>query len=384
MIQSGTFTLLLFFYIDFHIQNLYVCKRVSREPQKEWELRVKATYESSGVSISAGNEFIKKIKPLVKSSFRPEVMTEIGGFGSLFSLNTEKYKRPVLVSATDGVGTKLKVAFMMDKHDTVGIDLVAMCVNDIITLGAEPIFFLDYISTSRLLLHRAEQIIKGVVDGCKEANCSLVGGETAEMPSFYKDGEYDLVGFAVGVVDNDKIIDGSSITKGDKLVGITSSGLHSNGYSLVRKILFEHLNLDINAQVEGIEEPIGQELIKPTKIYAKTVLTLLRDFKIQGISHITGGGLVENVPRMLPRGCQALIHKDSWEVSSIFRFIKEKGNVSEHEMFRTFNNGIGMVLVVSHHEVDDVLIRLEGLEEKAFVIGEIIQRKKGENPIKFV
>ena len=344
----------------------------------------KNTYKNAGVDIDAGNDFVKKITPLIKSTFRPEVMTEIGGFGSLFSLNTGKYKKPILVSSTDGVGTKLKIAFMMDKHDTVGVDLVAMCVNDIITLGAEPLFFLDYISTSKLVLHRAEEIIKGITNGCKEANCSLIGGETAEMPSFYKDEEYDLVGFAVGVVDNDKIIDGSAITVGDKLIGIASNGLHSNGYSLARKIIFDDLNLDINAEVEGLQSPLGEELLKPTKIYAKAILNLIRDFNIQGISHITGGGLLENIPRILPQSCQALIYKDSWEIPHIFRFIKEKGNVDEYEMLRTFNNGIGMVVVVSPPDVDEVLIRLKGLKEKAYIIGEIARREQKEKSIKFL
>jgi len=354
------------------------------ESEKERKLGEKNTYKNAGVDIDAGNEFVKKITPLVKSTFRPEVMTEIGGFGGLFSLNTRKYKKPILVSSTDGVGTKLKIAFMMDKHDTVGIDLVAMCVNDIITLGAEPLFFLDYISTSKLVLNRAEEIIKGVADGCKEANCSLIGGETAEIPSFYKDEEYDLVGFALGVVDNDKIIDGSAITVGDKLIGIASSGLHSNGYSLVRKILFDDLDLDINAKVEGIQSPLGEELLKPTKIYAKAVLNLIRDFNIQGISHITGGGLLENIPRILPQSCQALIYKDSWEIPHIFRFIKEKGNVDEYEMFRTFNNGIGMVIVVSPPDVDEILLRLKGLKEEAYIIGEITRREQEEQSIKFL
>jgi phosphoribosylformylglycinamidine cyclo-ligase len=344
----------------------------------------KKTYKDAGVDLDTGNEFVKKIRPLVKSTFRPEVMTDIGGFGSLFSLNIEKFKRPVLVSATDGVGTKLRIAFMMDKHDTIGIDLVAMCVNDLITLGAEPLFFLDYISTSKLIISKAEQIIKGIIDGCKQANCSLIGGETAEMPSFYKNEEYDLVGFATGIVDDDKIIDGSTITVGDKLIGIKSSGLHSNGFSLVRKVLFDHLNLDINSKVEGIEESIGEELIKPTKIYAKAIQNLIRDFNIHGISHITGGGLLENIPRILPRGCKALIYKDSWDTPPIFRLIKEKGNIDEDEMYRTFNNGIGMVIAVPSKDLDDILIRLKGLKEVAFNIGEITQREKGEKPIKLI
>ncbi|MFH2011467.1 MAG: phosphoribosylformylglycinamidine cyclo-ligase [Pseudomonadota bacterium] len=344
----------------------------------------KNTYKKAGVDIDAGNEFVKIITPLVKSTFRPEVMTEIGGFGGLFSLNTRKYENPILVSSTDGVGTKLKIAFMMDKHDTVGIDLVAMCVNDIITLGAEPLFFLDYISTSKLILNKLEGIIKGVTEGCKEANCALIGGETAELPSFYKDEEYDLIGFALGVVDNDKIIDGSAITVGNKLIGIASNGLHSNGYSLVRKIIFDDLNLDINAKVEGIKVPIGEELLKPTKIYTKAILNLVRDFNIQGICHITGGGLLENIPRILPQTCQALVYKDSWETPQIFRFLKEKGNIDEDEMFRTFNNGIGMVVVVPLSDVEEVLLRLEGLKEKAYIIGEITKREQGENPLKFI
>ena len=341
----------------------------------------KKTYKDAGVDLDLGNKFVEKIKPLAESTFRPEVITEIGGFGGLFSLNTEKYKRPILVSATDGVGTKLKIALMMDKHDTIGIDLVAMCVNDLVTSGAEPLFFLDYISTSKLQLDRAEQIINGIIEGCKEANCSLIGGETAEMPSFYKDGEYDLVGFAVGVVDNDKIVEPSTITVGDKLIGITSSGLHSNGYSLVRKIVFEDLKMDVDSHVEGLQTSIGEELLKPTRIYAKTILRLTRDFEIRGISHITGGGFTDNIPRILPKGCQALINRDSWEIPPIFGFIKEKGNIDEDEMYRTFNNGIGMVIVVSPNDVDDVLIRLRGLEEQAFVIGEVTRKKRGEKSI---
>ena len=344
----------------------------------------KRTYKDAGVDLDASNQFIRKITPLAQSTFRPEVMAEIGGFGSLFSLNTERYKRPTLVSTTDGVGTKLKIAFMMDRHDTIGIDLVAMCINDLITLGAEPLFFLDYMSTSKLKPSKGEEIIKGIVEGCKEANCSLVGGETAEMPAFYRDEEYDLAGFAVGVVDNDKIIDGSTITEEDKLIGIASSGLHSNGYSLVRKIVFDHLHLDVNAEVDGLNEPIGEALLRPTKIYAKTILNLIRDFNIHAISHITGGGLLENIPRVLPKGCRALIHKESWQVPPIFKFIKEKGGITEYEMFRTFNNGIGMVIVVSPQDVDDVLIRLKGLNEEACVIGEVNQRKKSEKPVKLL
>jgi len=333
----------------------------------------KVTYKDAGVDIDAGNRFVQMIKPLVKATSRPEMMTDIGGFGGLFSLNTDKYKKPVLVSGTDGVGTKLKIAFMLDKHDTVGIDLVAMCVNDIIVQGAEPLFFLDYLATGKLSPEKAADIIKGISAGCVQSNCALIGGETAEMPGMYSEGEYDLAGFTVGVVDRDAIIDGSSITVGDKLIGIGSSGLHSNGYSLVRKVLLEKMELPLDKEIAELGRTLGEELLEPTRIYVKTVLNLIRDFNIKGMAHITGGGLIENLPRVLPAHCCGRISKSSWEIPAIFKMIGTGGNIDELEMLRTFNCGIGMVLVVPKDETEDILGRLSGLNEKAWLIGEIIQ-----------
>jgi len=330
-----------------------------------------ATYKEAGVDIEAGNTFVQKIKPLVKATFRPEVMTEIGGFGGLFSLNASKYKNPVLVSGTDGVGTKLKLAFMADRHDTVGIDLVAMCVNDIVVQGAEPLFFLDYLATGRLDPEKAASIVAGIADGCKQAGCALIGGETAEMPGFYADGEYDLAGFTVGVVERDQIIDGSSITVGNKLIGIASTGLHSNGYSLARRILFDIMGLSINDTLPGIGSTVADTLLTPTRIYVRSILNLLKDFSIKGIAHITGGGLIDNVPRILPKSCIARLKKDSWDIPAVFNVLKEAGRVEQFEMYRTFNMGIGMVLAVDSKEVEDIISRLHGLGEKAWLIGEV-------------
>ncbi len=329
------------------------------------------TYKDAGVDIDAGNRFVQMIKPLVKATSRPEVLTDIGGFGGLFSLNSDKYKKPTLVASTDGVGTKLKLAFMTDKHDTVGIDLVAMCVNDIVVQGAEPLFFLDYLATGKLSPEKATEIVKGISEGCVQAGCALIGGETAEMPGMYGDGEYDLAGFTVGVVDNSRIIDGSSITVGDKIVGIASSGLHSNGFSLARKVFFEKMGLTVDSVLPELDNPLGIELLTPTKIYVKTILNLLRDFQIKGMAHITGGGLTENIPRVLPRNCQAVIEKSSWPKQPIFELLREGGNIPENEMYRTFNYGIGMALVVSEEEADDIMVRLSGLKEQSFLIGEI-------------
>jgi len=341
------------------------------------------TYKDAGVDIDAGNTFVKMIKPLVKATSRPEVIADIGGFGGLFSLNTNKYKNPVLVSGTDGVGTKLKLAFMADKHDTVGIDLVAMCVNDIVVQGAEPLFFLDYLATGKLLPEKAAEIVKGISAGCIQAGCALIGGETAEMPGFYADGEYDIAGFTVGVVDRDNIIDGSSITVGDRLIGIASSGLHSNGYSLARKVIFEHLGLGIDSQLPGLDRSVGEELLTPTRIYVKSVLNLMRDFHVHGIAHITGGGLLENIPRILPHKCKAMLHRQSWEIPPLFSLLQQGGNISEEEMFRTFNCGIGMVLAVPEKETEDILIRLSGLSEQAFVIGEVVKCEEGKECVEF-
>ncbi len=331
------------------------------------------TYKDAGVDIDAGNRFVNLIKPLVKQTSRPEVLAEIGGFGGLFSLNSNKYQRPTLVAATDGVGTKLKLAFMLDKHDTVGIDLVAMCVNDIVVQGAEPLFFLDYLATAKLSPEQAVEVIKGIIEGCKQANCALLGGETAEMPGMYMGGEYDLAGFAVGIVDNDKIIDGSTITKGDQIIGIASNGLHSNGYSLARKIFLETLQLDLAAQPEDLDNSLGDELLTPTRIYVKSILNLIRDFNIKGIAHITGGGLLENIPRILPQRCKAIIERNSWGKPAIFEMLRQGGHIPEKEMYRTFNYGIGMILVMSPNETEDTINRLAGMGNQAYIIGEIAQ-----------
>jgi phosphoribosylformylglycinamidine cyclo-ligase len=344
----------------------------------------KISYKQAGVDIEKGNTFVRMIKPMVESTFRPEVLTKIGGFAGCVSLNLERYKKPILVSSADGVGTKLKVAFMMDRHDTVGIDLVAMCVNDLVVCGAKPLFLLDYLATSNLDTERAAKVVSGIVKGCVEAECSLIGGETAEMPGFYRKGEYDLAGFAVGIVEDALLIDGSKVTVGDRLVGIASSGLHSNGYSLVRKVFLDHLKMDLKKKVDEIGEVLGEELLRPTKIYVKTILNLVRDFNIGGIAHITGGGITENLPRIVPKGYRAIVHKSTWEIPSIFTFLREMGRIPEDEMFRTFNNGIGMILIVRTKETEDILGRLTSLGQKAFVIGEIEKLKREQESIVYV
>ncbi len=342
------------------------------------------TYKDSGVDIDAGNSFVKMIKPFVKATSRPEVMADIGGFGGLFSLNSSKYKNPVLVSGTDGVGTKLKLAFMADRHETVGIDLVAMCVNDIIVQGAEPLFFLDYLATGKLDPAKAADIVKGIAQGCIQAGCALIGGETAEMPGFYAEGEYDIAGFTVGVVERDNLIDGSSITVGNNLIGIASSGLHSNGYSLARKVIFERMGLGIDSILAETGKTVADELLTPTRIYVKSILNLLRDFKINGIAHITGGGLLENIPRVLPHGCKAIVRKGTWPLLPIFNILQHAGNIEEAEMHRTLNCGIGMVLVVPAEQTDDILIRLSGLNENAYIIGEVAKCEHGKEVVEMV
>jgi len=342
------------------------------------------TYADSGVDIDKANELVQRIKKIAKSTPRSGVMGEIGGFGGLYSLNLSHMEHPVLVSSTDGVGTKLKIAFMTGKHDTVGIDLVAMCVNDIAVQGAKPLFFLDYLAMGKLDTTVATAIIKGIGDGCKQAHCALIGGETAEMPSFYQEGEYDLAGFTVGLVDNDKIVDGSEIHVGNKVIGIASNGLHSNGYSLVRKICFELLQLDVDSHVQELGTTLGSELLKPTRIYSQTIQGLLKDMPILGLAHITGGGIAENIVRIIPQACQVVLNKGSWDSQPIFSFLQGAGKVSQKEMMRTFNNGIGLVAVVPESAANDVLERLAGLKEKAYVIGEIAEKKKSKYRIKWV
>ncbi|MEJ2727155.1 MAG: phosphoribosylformylglycinamidine cyclo-ligase [Deltaproteobacteria bacterium] len=330
------------------------------------------TYADAGVDIDKANKLVDAIGEIARQTARAGVMSDIGGFGGLFSLNLANLDKPVLVSSTDGVGTKLKIALMVDKHDTVGIDLVAMCVNDIIVQGAKPLFFLDYLSMGKLDTQRATEIITGIAQGCKQAQCALLGGETAEMPGFYQANEYDLAGFAVGIVDNSKIIDGTEIRVGHKLVGIASSGLHSNGYSLVRKVCFEVLNLKIDQYIPELGKTIGEELLLPTKIYFTTISGLLKDLPIHGIAHITGGGISDNIVRIVPQACSILIRDGSWDIPPIFSYLQQAGNISAKEMARTFNMGIGMILVVPDHAVLDVLQRIEAMNEHAFVIGEIL------------
>ncbi|WP_333653664.1 phosphoribosylformylglycinamidine cyclo-ligase [Dissulfurispira sp.] len=339
------------------------------------------TYKKAGVDIDEGDRFVSLISPLVKKTFRPEVMTEIGSFGALFKLDIKKYKEPVLVSGTDGVGTKLKIAFMMDKHDTVGIDLVAMCVNDILTLGAEPLFFLDYFATGKLKSEKAKDVVKGIAEGCKESGCSLIGGETAEMPGFYGEGEYDLAGFSVGVVDRDKIIDGSKIKEGDAIIGLASSGLHSNGYSLARKVFFDAAKFDIDTHIPELGTTIGEELLKPTKIYVKAFDALKDKMDVHGMAHITGGGIVGNVPRIIRDGLTAVIKENSWPMLPIFNIIKRLGNVPDEDMKKTFNLGIGYVIVLPKENSDLSISVLKQYGFDTYHIGFI---EKGGEKIRYV
>jgi phosphoribosylformylglycinamidine cyclo-ligase len=341
------------------------------------------TYADSGVDIDKANRFVDRIKDIAKSTPRSGVMGEIGGFGGLYSLNLANIANPVLVSSTDGVGTKLKIAFQMDQHDTIGIDLVAMCVNDIIVQGAKPLFFLDYLAMGTLDNAVAEQILLGIANGCTQAGCALIGGETAEMPGFYQTGEYDLSGFAVGIVDNTKIIDGSYIRPGHKLIGLASNGIHSNGFSLVRKIFFDHCKYDVNTRIPELGTTLGRELLRPTTIYVSTILSLLRDLPIHGLAHITGGGIDENIIRVIPDVCRAVINTDAWERPPIFRLLQSLGNVADAEMQRTFNNGIGMVLVVPEKSAQEVMDRLGAMNEKAYFIGEITSRKNSDKQIQW-
>jgi len=338
------------------------------------------TYKDSGVDIEAGERLVDRIKPFARKTFDENVLSGIGGFGAGY-LVPRGYKEPVLVSGTDGVGTKLKVAQMANVHDTVGIDLVAMCVNDILTVGAKPLFFLDYFATGKLSVDVAADVVKGIARGCEIAGCSLIGGETAEMPDFYPEGEYDLAGFVVGIVEREDYITGKDIAPGDVLLGLASSGIHSNGYSLVRKLFFEVLGLKIDDFVEDFGKKVYEVLLEPTRIYVRSVLSLLESVKVKGMAHITGGGIPGNLVRILPKNVNALVKRGSWEVLPIFRFIQEKGNVPEEEMFRTFNMGIGFVLIVSQSDRDRALEVLTSKGEKVFEIGRI---EEGEGRVLIV
>ena len=338
-------------------------------------------YKQAGVDLDAANELVARIRPLAKSTFHASVINDVGGFGSLYSLGQLDYRQPVLVSSTDGIGTKLKIAFLANQHRTVGIDLVAMSVNDILVQGAKPLFFLDYLAVGRMDLDLVTDIISGIAEGCRQARCSLIGGETAEMPDFYGENEYDLAGFAVGIVERDAIIDGSDIGVGDQVIGLASNGLHSNGYSLVRRIIFQDLGLSPDAFIAECSCSVAEELLRPTRIYAEAVQLVLRDFKISGMAHITGGGLYDNLPRILPTPCQARLKKDSWEIPKIFPFLQQQGKISDSEMYRVFNNGIGFVLVVPAESLEEVLELLGGLKEKAFHIGSVENREEDQPPV---
>jgi phosphoribosylformylglycinamidine cyclo-ligase len=337
----------------------------------------KLTYKDSGVDIHAGYETVRLIKDYVKKTYTKGVMSDIGGFGGMFGIDKNEYEEPVLVSGTDGVGTKLMIAFKTDVHDTIGEDAVAMCVNDVICQGAKPLFFLDYIATGNLDPRKAADIVKGVASGCIKAGAALIGGETAEMPGLYGEGEYDIAGFCVGIVDRKKIIDGSKIVEGDVLIGIPSSGFHSNGYSLVRKVFFDHKSYNVDDYVEELGCTLGEALLTPTRIYPKLILDLISKFEIKGMSNITGGGFYENIPRMFPEGITADIETKNINVLPVFKLLQREGNVDMDEMYSTFNMGIGMVLAVSKGTLSDVMEYLKSQGEEPVVIGHTSRREGG-------
>lgn len=338
------------------------------------------SYKNSGVDVTAGYKSVELIKEDVKKTNRKEVLSSIGGFGGLFAPEIKGMKEPVLVSGTDGVGTKLKISFLMEKYDTIGQDCVAMCVNDVVCSGAEPLFFLDYLALGKNIPEIVAQIVKGVADGCLKAGCSLVGGETAEMPGFYPIDEFDLAGFSVGIVDKDKIINSNNIDIGDKVIGLASSGVHSNGFSLVRKIF--NLNKEsVNEYKEELGKTIGEALLEPTKIYVKSILELMKKINVKGVSHITGGGFYENLPRMLREGVALNIDKNSYKLPELFKLIQKEGQISEKDMYATFNMGIGMAVIVPENQVEEALNILKEQEEQAYLIGEVINGNKEINII---
>jgi len=349
-------------------------------------MAVRFTYKDAGVDQAGADAFAHNILAHMRSTFGPQVIDNPAGYGGLFGMEGSawllgrRYRRPVLVGCTDGVGTKLKVAFLMNKHDTVGIDLVAMSVNDLICEGAKPLFFLDYIAAGRLDPPCFEQIVRGVAEGCRQADCALLGGETAQLPDFYQKGEYDLVGFAVGVVERDRIIDGRTTRPGHVVVALASNGLHSNGFSLARRILFDHAGMSVQDTVPDLGRTLGEELLRPTRIYSRTIQSLRAIYNVKripsGIAHITGGGIPGNLPRILPEDCAVRIKRGSWPVPPIFDLIQRTGHVEDEEMFRTFNMGVGMVLLVPPYYVDAVVRRVERQGEKAFVIGEVRRGKR--------
>jgi phosphoribosylformylglycinamidine cyclo-ligase len=344
------------------------------------------TYAAAGVDIEAGDSLVRNIGPLARATRRPEIVAGVGGFAALARL-PRGYREPLLVTSTDGVGTKLRIAFALDRHDTVGIDLVAMSVNDLLTIGAEPLLFLDYFATGRLDVRRGTDLVRGIARGCKMARCSLVGGETAEMPSFYPDGEYDLAGFAVGVVEARRVIDGRTIRPGDAVIALPSAGLHSNGFALARRVLLDRARLRLDRPAPGLRTALGTELLRPTRIYVPTVLDLLRDVPagtVRGMAHITGGGLPGNLPRVLPKGTQAVIQRGSWRVPPIFGLIERLGQIPRAEMDRTFNNGVGFVLVVAAARAAQVLTYLRKRRTGACAIGTVARSARGTRGLTFI
>jgi phosphoribosylformylglycinamidine cyclo-ligase len=337
----------------------------------------KLTYKEAGVDIHAGYETVRLIKDYVRKTYTKGVVSDIGGFGAMFAIDKDEYEEPILVSGTDGVGTKLMIAFKTDIHDTIGEDAVAMCVNDVICQGAKPLFFLDYIATGKLDPKKTADIVKGVASGCSKAGAALVGGETAEMPGLYGEGEYDIAGFCVGIVDKKKIIDGSKIVEGDVLIGIPSSGIHSNGYSLVRKVFFDHKHYDVKQYVEELGCTLGEALMVPTRIYPELILDLIKKFEIKGISNITGGGFYENIPRMFPEGITADIDTKNINVLPIFKLMQREGNIDIEEMYSTFNMGIGMVMAASKETAEKVMEYMKGIGEKPVVMGHTVKREGG-------
>lgn len=334
-------------------------------------------YKASGVDVDAANKEVDLLKDIVKKTYSKGVLSELGGFSGIFELDINEYKNPVLVSGTDGVGTKLKLAFMMDKHDTVGIDCVAMCANDILCQGAKPLFFLDYIATSKLIPEKMAQIVSGVAKGCLESECALIGGETAEMPGFYSNGEYDIAGFCVGVVDKQKIITGENIKPGDIILGLPSSGVHSNGFSLIRKLFFEDNKYKVDDYIEEFGKTLGEELLTPTRIYVKEVLDLLKNYEIKAMSHITGGGFYENIPRMLNDGLRAVINMSEFSTPAVFQYIQKLGEIEIKEMYRTFNMGIGLVMVLDQEIANNIISQYESRSEKIYIVGEITEGERG-------
>ncbi|MDH7480430.1 MAG: phosphoribosylformylglycinamidine cyclo-ligase [Armatimonadota bacterium] len=344
-------------------------------------MKERTTYKAAGVDIDAANEAVLRMKEYIRSTFTPGVLTDVGAFGSMYQLDLKDTQQPVLVSSIDSVGTKLKIAFMLKKHDTVGHDIVNHCVNDILVQGARPLFFLDYFGTSQLNPEVVVEVVKGTAEACKNAGCALIGGETAELPGFYLPDEYDLVGCIIGLVDRNKIVDGSKVLPGDVLVGIASSGLHTNGYSLVRHIFFDMAKMRVDQDIPELGTTLGEALLIPHKIYLKPVQVLLSEFDIHGMAHITGGGFYDNIPRALPEDCQAIVYRQAWEAPPIFRLIQEMGNIAEPEMYRTFNMGIGYILIVPREQAMKIVARLKELGENAYAIGEV---RKGSREVQVI